>query len=56
MSADTTQSSRRCEQCGRSGTRGFRTLANKEHGIRITVCANKTACRKRRPKAARDDA
>ncbi|WP_405769230.1 hypothetical protein OG539_32660 [Actinacidiphila glaucinigra] len=46
----------RCSQCGRSGTRGFRVLANDEHHIRITVCANKTACRKRWPKPATPDA
>ncbi len=44
---------RYCEQCGRIGKRGYRTLAN-EHGS-ITVCANKIACRKRWPKPARDD-
>lgn len=47
---------RRCEQCGRIGKRGFRTLAAEERDIRITVCANKSACRKRWPKPARDDA
>lgn len=47
---------RRCSQCGRSGTRGFRTLTNEEHRISITVCANKSACRKRWPQPARDDA
>lgn len=46
---------RRCEQCGRIGKRGFRALADDEHGICITVCANKSACRKRRPEPARDD-
>ncbi|MYS16591.1 DNA translocase FtsK [Streptomyces sp. SID4982] len=44
-----------CEQCGRIGRRGFRTLADDEHRISITVCANKSACRKRWPKPARDD-
>jgi hypothetical protein len=46
----------RCSQCGRLGTRGFRTLTNTEHRINITVCANKNACRKRWPKPARDEA
>jgi len=45
----------RCSQCGRVGTRGFRTLTNEEHRISITVCANKGACRLRWPKPARDD-
>lgn len=45
----------RCEQCGRIGKRGFRTLRNDEHGIRITECANRVACRKRWPKPERDD-
>ncbi|MFF7147536.1 hypothetical protein ACFZAO_05615 [Streptomyces griseoaurantiacus] len=45
----------RCEQCGRTGTRGFRTLTDDEHNVRITVCTAKTACRKRWPKQARDD-
>jgi hypothetical protein len=44
----------RCSQCGRNGTHGFTTLANEEHQISITVCANKNACRKRWPKPARD--
>ena len=47
---------RYCEQCGRVGKRGFRTLSNDEHGIRITECSNRRACRKRWPKPARDDA
>ena len=46
---------RRCEQCGRIGKRGFRTLASEEHDIRITECSNRSACRKRWPKPARDD-
>lgn len=46
----------RCEQCGRSGARGFKTLTADEHGISITVCSNKTACRKRWPKPPRDEA
>ncbi|MFB7313010.1 DNA translocase FtsK [Streptomyces sp. NPDC056192] len=45
-----------CEQCGRIGKRDFRTLADKEHDIEITECANRAACRKRWPKPARDDA
>jgi len=46
----------RCSQCGRSGTRGFTTLTNDKHRIRITVCSNRNACRKRWPKPPRDDA
>lgn len=40
-----------CQQCGRIGTRGFRTYpANPETGAAaITVCANTAACSKRRP-------
>lgn len=45
----------RCSQCGRSGTRGFRTLTSVEQRISITVCANTNACRKRWPKPRRDD-
>jgi hypothetical protein len=45
---------RRCEQCGREGTRFFTTLA--APGVApITVCTAKAACRKRRPKPPRDD-
>lgn len=44
-----------CEQCGRIGRRGFRTLASEEQDVRITVCTAKAACRKRWPKPARDD-
>jgi hypothetical protein len=44
-----------CEQCGRIGKRGFRTLSSKEHDIEITECSNRTACRKRWPTPARDD-
>ena len=47
---------RRCEQCGRIGKRGFQTLTNDEHDIRITECSNRTACRKRWPKPACDEA
>lgn len=46
---------RYCEQCGRIGRRGYRTLADDEHGIRIVVCSNQGACRKRWPKPACDD-
>jgi hypothetical protein len=52
----TSPQQQRCEQCGRTGTRGFRTLTNDEHRIRITVCSNKTACRKRWPRQLRDEA
>lgn len=45
-----------CEQCGRTGTRSFRTLEDQEHGIRITVCSNVTACRRRWPHPVHDAA
>ncbi|WP_074990927.1 DNA translocase FtsK [Streptomyces misionensis] len=45
-----------CQQCGRIGRRGFRTHTNDEQQISITVCANKTACRKRWPNPPRDEA
>ncbi|NUS82704.1 MAG: hypothetical protein HOY75_08120 [Streptomyces sp.] len=45
-----------CEQCGRVGKRGYRTLTRDEQDISITVCANKGACRKRWPNPPRDDA
>lgn len=47
---------RYCEQCGRVGRRGFRTLSNDERDIEITECANRAACRKRWPNPPRDDA
>ncbi|MEU5742007.1 DNA translocase FtsK [Streptomyces tendae] len=47
---------RRCEQCGRIGKRGFHTHIDDKHDIRIRVCANRTACRKRWPKPADDEA
>lgn len=46
---------KRCSQCGRLGTRGYRTLTNDEHRISVTVCANKTACRKRWPHPATEE-
>jgi hypothetical protein len=46
---------RYCEQCGRIGKRGFRTLTSEKYGIEITVCSNRDACRKRRPEQPRDD-
>lgn len=46
---------RYCAQCGRIGPRGFRTLTSDEHGIRITECANRAACRKRWPKPPRNE-
>jgi hypothetical protein len=46
---------RYCEQCGRIGRRGYRTLADDAHGIAITECSNRQACRKRWPKPVRDD-
>lgn len=47
---------RYCEQCGRIGLRGYRSLGGDEHGVVITVCSNVNACRKRWPKPPRDDA
>ncbi|MGX1220386.1 DNA translocase FtsK [Streptomyces ambofaciens] len=44
---------RRCEQCGRIGKRALQTIGNDEHNV--TQCTNRTACRKRWPKPARDD-
>lgn len=45
-----------CEQCGRVGTRGFRTLKADCPGIpEITVCTSGSACRKRWPRPARID-
>lgn len=48
----------RCSQCGRVGTRGFRTMpADDALGVpAITVCANTTACAKRWPKRRDPDA
>jgi len=43
---------RYCDQCGRIGKRGFKNLIDPS----ITVCANKSACRKRWPKPVQDDA
>lgn len=45
-----TASRKRCEQCGRVGTRGFKTLAASEGIPSITVCTTQGACRKRWPK------
>lgn len=47
---------RHCEQCGRVGKRGFQTLTNDDHGIRITECSNRQACRKRWPKPVIEEA
>lgn len=54
---------KRCEQCGRVGTRGFKTVGGFEHEVycgplqgmqtvyirEFTVCAATKACRRRRP-------
>lgn len=41
----------RCEQCGRVGTHGFRTIGAPARGVEpITVCASHNACRRRWPK------
>ncbi|MFE2047938.1 DNA translocase FtsK [Streptomyces sp. NPDC059459] len=47
---------RYCEQCGRIGKRAFHAIGNDDHGIRITECSNRAACRKRWPKPTEDDA
>lgn len=55
---------RHCEQCGRTGTRGFTTIpgVTLPHPTLnlatdpITICANKNACRKRWPKRPDEDA
>jgi hypothetical protein len=47
-----------CEQCGRVGTRGFKTLITFLDGRAvgpITVCSNTNACRKRWPKVSDDE-
>lgn len=45
---------KRCDQCGRIGTRLFQT--HTAPGIKpITVCMARTACRKRWPRTNRDD-
>lgn len=65
MAATTTQPARqRCEQCGRAGTRGFRTIHVEpwvRDGVTLvtehdyTECASRAACMKRWPKTARDE-
>jgi hypothetical protein len=59
--ADTAQSRRRCEQCGREGSRGFHVIPAvfvdwlQHQGVEpfwisaITVCAAEKACRRRWP-------
>jgi len=52
----------RCEQCGREGSREFKTLggfwswvANEQVWVPfVTVCANENACRKRWPRETED--
>jgi hypothetical protein len=44
---------KRCAQCGRIGIRQFRTYSGKPS---LTVCSNKTACRKRWPRPPIDEA
>lgn len=55
---------RRCEQCGRTGTRGFRSFPDADviHDGKVAVkarsmteCANKAACRKRWPKPSQGE-
>lgn len=62
MTAPTTP--RRCDQCGRVGSRGFRSLPAEPielNGMvvveadQFTECAAKAACRKRWPKPAGDE-
>jgi hypothetical protein len=46
-----------CQQCGRVGRQGFQVYPSGDFGgPPLTVCVNKNACRKRRPKPLRDDA
>jgi hypothetical protein len=52
---DTTPGTKKCDQCGRTGTRLFETLTAPGFPP-ITLCTAKAACRKRWPKPARDDA
>ena len=52
---------RECEQCGRTGSQRFRTLPSDGRALPagvmpITVCANTTACRRRRPRPAVEEA
>jgi hypothetical protein len=51
----------RCEQCGRVGTRGFKTVGGEYEfegrlvGQSYTVCASTQACRRRWPKRSEDE-
>ena len=59
----TTIVKRVCEQCGRSGTRGFKVTpaGNVDTPVgpvwidEYTECSNRRACQKRWPKQTRDD-
>lgn len=44
-----------CSQCGRTGTRQFRTLDGAFGGPSMTFCTNTRACRRRWPKPTRDE-
>lgn len=44
-----------CEQCGRVGTRGFRTQEPGQGFKPLTTCSNVPACQRRWPKPKRDD-
>lgn len=55
MTAQQQPETKRCDQCGRTGTRLFQTLT--APGVPpITVCTAKAACRQRRPKPPVDEA
>lgn len=52
----TTPTPRQCDQCGRTGTRQFRTLDMSHIGAPdMVLCTNKNACRRRWPRPTRDD-
>jgi hypothetical protein len=44
-----------CAQCGRIGRRSFTVLGETEYTKAITLCAVKSACRKRWPRTPVDD-
>jgi hypothetical protein len=54
---DSTPAGKRCEQCGRTGTRQFTTYPGDPiKGVPpITVCAVINACRSRWPRRAEDE-
>ena len=60
VSQSATSTERCCAQCGRVGTRGFKTLGptyieHLDYTVpAITICANERACMKRWPKPTDD--